>query len=99
MAEEKNIVNDTEKNGDVAKKKESKTAAKPKEKKPGLFKKLGKFLKDTVGELKKVSWTSKKEVWTNFKLCIATVVGVAVLIALIDLASSSLINLIAGLIG
>ena len=73
------------------------------EKKPNIFvrawKKIVKFLKDTVGELKKVVWTSKAEVSKNFKLVIATVVVVSVAIALIDLASSWIINSIANLIG
>ena len=98
MAEEKKIVNETEKDGEVAKTKEPKEK-KPKEKKPGFFKKLGKFFKDTAGELKKVVWTPKTEVWKNFKLVIATVVAVALIIAVIDLASSWIINSIAGLIG
>ena len=100
MADEKNVVNETEDNGKVAKVKESKNKpSKPKEKKPGFFKKLGKFFKDTAGELKKVVWTPKSEVWKSFKLVIATVVGVAIIIAVIDFASSWIINSIAGLIG
>ena len=73
------------------------------EKKPNIFaigfKKFVKFLKDTVGELKKVVWTSKSEVWKSLKLVIATVVSVSVAIALIDYVSSLVINAIAGLIG
>ena len=103
MAEDKKIVNETEDGGEVAKVKESKTKEpkekKPKEKKPGFFKKLGKFFKDTNGELKKVAWTPKSEVWKSFKLVIATVVIVALIIAAIDLSSSWIINSIAGLIG
>ena len=74
-----------------------------KEKKPNavanFFKKLGKFFKDTVGELKKVVWTSKSEVWKSFQLVIATVVSISVAIAIIDFVSSLVINAIAGLIG
>ena len=73
------------------------------DKKPNIFvrawKRIVKFLKDTVGELKKVVWTPKAEVSKNFKLVIATVVVVSVTIALIDLASSWIINSIANLIG
>ena len=65
---------------------------------PG-FKKLAKFLKDTKGELKKVVWTSKNEVWKTFKLVIASVVAVSLAIAVIDYVSSFVINTIAGLIG
>ena len=73
------------------------------DKKPNIFvrgfKKFVKFLKDTIGELKKVVWTSKSEVWKSLKLVIATVVSVSVAIALIDYVSSLVINAIAGLIG
>ena len=73
------------------------------DKKPNLFvrawKKIVKFLKDTIGELKKVVWTPKAEVNKNFKLVIATVVAVSLTIAVIDLASSWIINSIADLIG
>ena len=73
------------------------------DKKPNIFvrawKKIVKFLKDTIGELKKVVWTPKAEVNKNFKLVIATVVAVSLTIAVIDLASSWIINSIADLIG
>ena len=74
-----------------------------KQKRPNFFvrvaKKLAKLCTDTVGELKKVSWTPFKEVSKSFKLVVATVVAVAAVIMLIDLGSSSIINAIAGLIG
>ena len=78
-------------------------STKSQEKKPNALKtlanKLVKFLKDTKGELKKVVWTSKTEVWKSFQLVIATVVAVSVAIAVIDYVSSLVINTIAGLIG
>ena len=78
-------------------------STKSQEKKPNALKtlanKLVKFLKDTKGELKKVVWTSKTEVWKSFQLVIATVVSVSVAIAVIDFVSSLVINAIAGLIG
>ena len=78
-------------------------STKSQEKKPNAlvtgWKKLVKFCKDTVGELKKVVWTSKTEVWKSFQLVIATVVAVSIAIAVIDYVSSLVINTIAGLIG
>ena len=100
MAEEKKNLVETDNENKNAEVKDTKAkSSKPKTKKPGFFKKLGKFFKDTAGELKKVAWTPKAEVWKSFKLVIATVVGVALLIAVIDFASSWIINSIAGLIG
>ena len=73
------------------------------EKKPNIFvrfgKKVAKICKDTVGELKKVVWTSKSDVWKSFKLVIATVVVISLIIGIIDVTSSFIINTIAGLIG
>ena len=93
MADNKNITSQAEENNKPEKK----------EKKPNFlvtgWKKLVKFCKDTVGELKKVVWTSKSEVWKSFQLVIATVVSVSVAIAVIDFVSSFVINAIAGLIG
>ena len=79
------------------------TSAKSEDKKPNIFvrfgKKIAKICKDTVGELKKVVWTSKSEVWKSFKLVIATVVAISIIIAVVDFASSFIINSIASLIG
>jgi preprotein translocase subunit SecE len=100
MAEELNKVNEAVEENSVAKDKADKKAEpKAKVKKPNILKRLGKFFKDTAGELKKVAWTPKSEVWKSFKLVIATVVAISALIAVIDFASSWIINSIAGLIG
>ena len=104
MADKNNNINTpAEENNDVVIKKSDVKSNKSQEKKPNFFvnlgKKLSKFLKDTKGELKKVVWTSKSEVWKSFQLVIATVVGVSVAIAIIDYVSSLVINTIAGLIG
>ncbi len=64
-----------------------------------ICKKTGKFFKDTVGEMKKVTWTKKSEVSKSSKLVIASVVIIGILILCIDTACSSLINYVAGLIG
>ena len=61
--------------------------------------KIKKFSKDTVSELKKVSWTSKTELFKSTKLVIATVLAVCIVIALIDLGASWAINSLASLIG
>ena len=82
---------------------DKKNSTKDAVKKPNFFarlwKKIVKLTKDTVGELKKVVWTPKAEVIKSFQLVIATVVGISLVIGVIDLASSFIINSIAGLIG
>ena len=73
------------------------------EKKENFFvrfgKKIKKLLRDLGSEMKKVVWTPKAEVSKNSKLVIATVVIVALIIAVIDFSSSWIINSVAGLIG
>ena len=61
--------------------------------------KIKKFFKDTVSELKKVSWTSKTELFKSTKLVVVTVLAVCIVIALIDLGASWVVNSLAGLIG
>ena len=69
-------------------------------KKPNIFvrmwKATKKFLSDTRGELKKVVWTPKHELIKNSKLVIVTVIVVGIAIAVVDIASSFIINTIAG---
>ena len=70
-----------------------------KEKFAKIWNKIKKFCKDTVSELKKVSWTSKTELFKSTKLVVVTVLAVCIVIALIDLGASWVINSIAGLWG
>ncbi len=92
MAEKKNKV-------DAASSKKSKKATE----KPNFiiraFKKVTKFCRDVVGEMKKVVWTSKKELFKSTKIVLVTVVVVAAAIAIVDTAFSNGINWFAGLIG
>ena len=64
-----------------------------------VWKRIVKFVKDTVGELKKVYWTPKDELIKNTKLVVITVVAFGVVIAIVDTVSSLIVNSIAGLIG
>ena len=64
-----------------------------------VWNKIVKLYKDLVGELKKVTWTSKSELWKSTKLVVITVVAVGVAIALVDYVSSLIVNTLAGLIG
>ena len=100
MADEMNKVSlESEKKASSEKKAKSKPAAK----KPNFFvrvwKKLSKFCKDMVGELKKVVWTPKNELKKSTKLVIVTVVALSVAIAIVDLICSGIINSFAGMIG
>ena len=76
---------------------------KPIEKKPNFFVRVGrrikKFCKDVVGEMKKVVWTSKEDLKKSTKLVLVTVVAVGLAIAVVDTVCSLIINSLAGLIG
>lgn len=80
------------------------------EKKDNFFVRTGKFFartwsrfakycKNTWHEMKKVTWTSKEETRKSTLLVVVVVLAIAVAIALVDLAFSSAINGIAGIIG
>ena len=94
MADEKKNVP-----AEKAEKKSKKSDAKKENFFVRIWNKFVKLCKDTVGELKKVVWTSKSEVIRSFVLVITTVLGVSLVVAIIDLSSSAIINFIAGLIG
>ena len=64
-----------------------------------VWRKIAKFCKDTMGEMKKVVWTSKKDTISNTELVLLTVIAVGAAIAIVDVACSKLINGLAGLIG
>ena len=59
-----------------------------KQKRPNFFvrvaKKLSKLCTDTIGELKKVSWASKKTVKTNTAIVAFSVITMSVAIGLLD---------------
>ena len=80
------------------------TVAKEKkaEKKPNIFARIvsrvKKFFKDYTSELKKVVWLSKSDVRKNSTVVIVSVVVCAIAIGIVDLAFSSVIKGIAGLI-
>ena len=100
MAEEKiNPSVDNEAEALVEEKKKNKTV----EKRPNFFvragKKIKKFFKDVVGEMKKVVWTSKEDLKKSTKLVLVTVVAVGLAIAVVDTVCSLIINSLAGLIG
>ena len=101
MAEEKMNPSVDEKVVDTVIKEKKKN--KPVEKKPNFFVRVGKrikkFCKDVVGEMKKVVWTSKEDLKKSTKLVLATVVAVGLAIAVVDTVCALIINSLAGLIG
>lgn len=59
-----------------------------------MFKKVSKFLKNVVNEMKQVRWPTKKELVKYTITVIATVAFVTVFFVIVDFGISSLIQLI-----
>ena len=58
---------------------------KKKDKKPNIFVRFGRFCKDVVAELKRVSWPSKKELISYTLAVLAFVAVAAVIIGVLDM--------------
>ena len=71
-----------------------------KKSKPGIFARIGKWLKDMKSELKKVQWPTRKQTPNNTLIVIACVVFVGVFIWIFDAVAGgliqALIHLVAG---
>jgi preprotein translocase subunit SecE len=60
------------------------------------FKKLGRFFKDVVTELKKVTWPTKKELISYSTVVVIFVAIVGVVVYLMDLGLAKLLSIISG---
>lgn len=78
---------------DAAKKADVKKSAK-KSKKPGVFKRLVKYLSACKGELKKITWPSAKQTTKNFGIVIAVIVVMGLLIFGFDRGLYALLGLV-----
>ena len=54
------------------------------EKKPGVFKKIGRFFGDYTGELKKIVWPTQKTVWRNTGIVLLMIFIMGVFVAALD---------------
>ena len=73
--------------------------AKPAEKKPGFFARVGKWLRELKSELKKVQWPTKKQTVNNTLVVIACIVVVGIFIWVFDAAAQLIINALLNLAG
>ena len=55
-------------------------------KKVGFFKKIANFFRDVKSEVSKITWPTLKQVRNNTGIVIVSVIIVAIIIALLDLA-------------
>ena len=70
-----------------------------KQKKPGIFARIGKWLKEMKSELKKVQWPTRKQTINNTLIVIVCCIVVGVFIGLFDLLAGSVISALLDLFG
>ena len=88
MADEKNVSKSEE---------TAKATKSEKSKKPGIFRRIGKYLRDTKGEFKKIVWPTFPSVVRNTLVTLAVCAVLGVLICLVDAGLSALIKLVLSL--
>ena len=71
-----------------------KTAPKQKSDKPSFGERIKKFFRDYGSELKKITWSSKKDVKSNTIVVLVSIIVVGLIIFVLDLGFSALISLI-----
>lgn len=59
---------------------------------PAQIRRLQDFLKDVQGEMKKVSWPSRKDTIASTAVVIVTVILIALFLGLIDLVLSKVVG-------
>ena len=64
--------------------------------KPGFFTRLGKYLRDTRSEVKKIVWPTKSQVINNTIVVIVMIVLISAFIALVDAAFTYGLGLLLG---
>ena len=72
---------------------------KSEDKKPSIFARIGRWLRELKSELKKVQWPSKKQTINNTGIVIACVAVVGLFIWIFYFAASVLINALINLVG
>ncbi len=66
-------------------------------KKLNIFQKLQRFWRETVGELRKVTWPTPMEAWKMTRLVLVVMVIMAIILGILDFAFSRLISLLVSL--
>jgi preprotein translocase subunit SecE len=65
------------------------------EKKPNFFDKIKRFWRETVGELRKVTWPTPEEAWALTKVVLIVTVIMSIILGLMDFVFQKLIGLLA----
>ena len=94
MSENEKLEQAADKAADKPAKAEKKKDAKPADKKPGVFARIGKWFKDMKGELKKVQWPTRKQTINNTVIVIVCVVLVGIFIWIFDYLAGNAIRML-----
>jgi preprotein translocase subunit SecE len=65
-----------------------------KQKKPNIIQKIGRFWRETIGELRKVTWPTTKEAWELTKVVLLVTVVMSLVLGIMDYGFSKLIGLL-----
>ena len=65
-----------------------------KRKKQSIFQRIKHYWRETVGELRKVTWPTPKEAWAMTKIVLVVMVIMSIVLGLLDFGFSQLIRLL-----
>ncbi len=68
-----------------------------KKKKASLLEKIQRFWRETIGELRKVTWPTREEAWKMTRLVLVVMVVMALLLGVLDFAFSRLVTFLVSL--
>jgi preprotein translocase subunit SecE len=68
-----------------------------KKKKLTIFEKIQRFWRETIGELRKVTWPTREEAWKMTRLVLVVMVIMALVLGVLDLAFSQLVTFLVSL--
>ena len=68
-----------------------------KKKKLTLIQKIQRFWRETIGELRKVTWPTREEAWKMTRLVLVVMVVMALILGILDFAFSQLVTFLVAL--
>ena len=68
-----------------------------KQKKISIFQRIQRFWRETIGELRKVTWPTPEEAWKMTRLTLVVMVVMALILGVLDLAFSQFISFLVAL--
>lgn len=68
-----------------------------KKKKLSIFQKIQRFWRETIGELRKVTWPTPQEAWKMTRLVLIVMVIMSLILGVLDFVFSRLITLLVAL--